>query len=305
MVVIDEATLFLEARSPQGFVETPYLRELVERALLYIKAGFPVHFRGGAGTGKTTLALHIAAKLGRPIVLIYGNDEYNVSDLIGGYFGYKKKTIIDNYVHTVHKTEEDAVRRWVDQRLTTACRYGYTLVYDEFTRSRPETNNVLLSILEERILDLPIPRGGDRYLQVDPNFAAIFTSNPQEYVGVHKSQDALEDRMITIDLDYFDLETEIAITRSKSGISREGAEKIVTLVRALRDVAESEAKPTIRAPIMIAKATKSRKARVSVEDGQFVRICMDILSSAMLRGAASPAVERVRSMIGDSISKYC
>ena len=30
---------------------------------------------------------------------------------------------------------------WIDNRLTTACRYGHTLVYDEFTRSRPYKKN--------------------------------------------------------------------------------------------------------------------------------------------------------------------
>jgi len=47
----------------------------------------------------------------------------------------------------------------------------------------------------------------------------IFTSNPEEYAGVHKTQDALRDRMVTIELDHFDEETEIAITEARSGIA--------------------------------------------------------------------------------------
>ena len=47
------------------FVETPRIRDLTERALDYLAAGFPIHFRGAAGTGKTTLALNVAAQLGR------------------------------------------------------------------------------------------------------------------------------------------------------------------------------------------------------------------------------------------------
>jgi len=39
---------------------------------------------------------------------------------------------------------------WVDNRLTTACANGNTLIYDEFNRSRPEANNALLSVLEGR-----------------------------------------------------------------------------------------------------------------------------------------------------------
>ena len=101
------------------------------------------------------------------------------------------------------KTEDDVAPRCVDNRLTTACREGLTLVYDEFTRSRPEANNALLSVLEEGLLVLPSPnRGGEPdYVPVHPNFAAIFTSNPVEYAGVHQAQDALFERMVTIDLD--------------------------------------------------------------------------------------------------------
>ena len=56
------------------------------------------------------------------------------------------------------------------------------------------------------------------YMKIHPDFVAIFTSNPEEYAGVHRSQDALRDRMITLDLDYFDRETEIIVTMSKSGM---------------------------------------------------------------------------------------
>jgi len=45
---------------------------LAERALAYLEVGYAVHFAGAAGTGKTTLAFHVAAKLGRPVTLIHG-----------------------------------------------------------------------------------------------------------------------------------------------------------------------------------------------------------------------------------------
>ncbi|MBA7636247.1 hypothetical protein ES703_43863 [subsurface metagenome] len=52
----------LEPRPLPNFVETKSVKELSGRALAYIAAGFPIHFRGVSGTGKTTLALHIASK---------------------------------------------------------------------------------------------------------------------------------------------------------------------------------------------------------------------------------------------------
>ena len=177
---------------------TPQVEELIERAFAYLDAGYPINLSGPAGTGKTTLALHLAAKFGRPVMLIHGDDEFGSSDLVGNDIGYRKNRLIDQYVHSVLKEEETMRTLWVDNRLTTACRYGHTLVYDEFTRSRPEANNVLLSVLGEEILNLPKLRyAGEGYLKVDPGFRAIFTSNPEEYAGIHKSQDALMDRLIT------------------------------------------------------------------------------------------------------------
>ena len=46
------------------FVETPYVAQVSERAVGYVRAGFPVHFRGPSGVGKTTMALHVAHQLG-------------------------------------------------------------------------------------------------------------------------------------------------------------------------------------------------------------------------------------------------
>ncbi len=277
MVCAEEPTV-LSLEPEECFVETPYVRNVTERALSYLQAGYPVHFSGPAGTGKTTLAMHVARKLDQPTMLIFGDDEFGSSDLIGGQHGYRSRKVVDRFISRVLKTEEDVSTRWVDNRLTQACREGFTLIYDEFNRSRPEANNVLLSILEERLLALPMISGEGDCLEVHPSFRAIFTSNPEEYAGVHKTQDALRDRMVTIDLDHFDEETEIAITEARSGIARQEAERIVGLVRALRDLGNSCCTPTVRACIIIAKVLKIRRAHAGAHDPVFREICLDVLT---------------------------
>lgn len=303
----DDEALIIEPRPLAGFVETPYVKEITRRAINYIKAGFPVHFRGIAGTGKTTLAMHLASKIGRPVVLLHGDDQLSTSDLVGGEHGYRYRRLVDNFISRVLKTEEDMSKKWTDNRLTIACKNGYTLVYDEFTRSRPEANNILLSVLQEKVMDLPTSRDEEEaYLRVHPNFTAIFTSNPEEYAGVHKAQDALRDRMITLDLDYMDRDTEIAICQAKSGLPRKEAGIIVDIVRGLRDSGEYEFAPTVRAAIMIARSCKTHKGAVVSQDNKiFSQICNDILSSETSRLGTKGSYERARNLVNELIIKKC
>ncbi len=282
--VIEQNRAVLNLRPSADFVETNTTRDLSQRALAYLHAGFPVHFRGPAGTGKTTLALHVAAQLGRPVILIVGDEEFTTSDLIGAQSGYRYRKVVDRFIHSVLKYEEDAQQTWVDNRLTTACREGFTLVYDEFTRSRPEANNVLLTVLEERVLVLPELRRENAYLKVHPEFRAIFTSNPLEYVGVHEAQDALSDRLVTLDLDYFERDTEISIVVARSGLDPHNTARIVDIVRDFRASGEYDQTPTLRASIMIARVVAQQRIAASSDDGRFVRICLDILASKKVFG---------------------
>jgi len=303
-MAINANTTVLEPRSLPNFVETPYVQDITERALAYIAAGFPIHFRGISGTGKTTMAMHVAASIGRPVVMIHGDEEFSTSDLVGGETGFRSRKVVDNYIHTVLKTEEDMQKRRADNRLSVACKNGFALIYDEFTRSRPEANNILLSVLQERMLDLPAPRHGDgNYLNVHPDFTAIFTSNPEEYAGVHRSQDALRDRMITLDLDHFDEETEVRITQFKSGLANGDATKIIKIVRGLRDSDAYEFAPTVRGCIMIAKILAVRHASVDKDDPVFRQTCMDILASETSRIGTAGSQARIREVISELIDQ--
>jgi nitric oxide reductase NorQ protein len=296
-----EKSDILILREGDNFVETPYISELTDRTISYINAGFPVNLSGPAGVGKTTLAFHIAAQIGRPAVFMCGDYEFGTSDLVGGLFGYHKKYMRDNFIRSVLKTDETMTQDWIDNRLTTACQYGLTLIYDEFTRSRPEANNVLLSILEERILVLPGVRGRDGYLKVHPDFCAIFTSNPEEYAGVQKSQDALRDRMVTIELGNFDEETEVAITQAKSKLSPEDCHYIVSLVRRIREAKSNKLTPTVRACVMIGKILNLLGEVAVGGNGTFRQICFDII----LPEVPNQEREIIRQLLDDTVLSHC
>ncbi len=265
--------------SPRQFVSTPAIERVAIRALRYLQSGFSVHLRGPAGTGKTTLALHLADLLTRPIMLIFGDDEFKTSDLIGNQSGYTRKKVVDNYIHTVMKVEDEVRQNWVDSRLTLACREGFTLVYDEFNRSRPEVNNVLLSALEEKLLVLPPSSNQMEYIRVNPNFRAIFTSNPEEYCGVHSTQDALMDRLITINIPEPDELTQQEILVHKTEIDRPSALFIVRLVKAFRHQCSQEKASGLRACLTLAKVAQEHEIIVSAENSEFRDMCADILLS--------------------------
>jgi nitric oxide reductase NorQ protein len=294
-----QTVLRLEPR--EDFVVTPSIEAICNRALSYLEAGYACHFSGPAGSGKTTLAMHVAARRRRPVMLIHGNEEFGTSDLVGGEKGVMSTRVVDNFIHSVLKTEESHRSQWIDNQLTTACRHGYTLVYDEFSRSRPEANNVLLTVLEEGILALPESYYGDSYMHVHPEFRAIFTSNPEEYAGVHKTQNALLDRMITVELGHHDRETEVAITRARAGIGEAEAAAIVDLVRRFRDRGGVETgRPSVRACIMIGRVLRLRGGQANPHDPLFLETCRDVLGSDMVKvkkQGRSVASEEVRRLV--------
>lgn len=301
---MQEVNTVLEPSPLPDFVETNYVNDITDRAYLYIQAGFPIHFRGPSGTGKTTFALHLANKIGRPVVIIHGDAEFKTSDLIGGEQGYRLRMVDDRFIHSVHKYEENMTKQWVNNRLAVAIKYGFTLIYDEFTRSRPEANNILLPILQERMLSTSVTSGGNSYLSVHPDFRAIFTSNPEEYAGVNRTQDALRDRMVTLDVDHFDFETELRITMSKSNLPYEEAEIIVNIVRELRESGKTEFDPTVRACIMIAKTMSVMEATPTSSPSAFKTICQDILTSETSRIGSRTNQERVRTLVDELVDRY-
>jgi gas vesicle protein GvpN len=211
----------------------------------------------------------------------------STSDLVGKESGRQRTYVRDQYVHTVLKVQEEEKPMWVDKALAEACREGYTLVYDEFTRSRPEANNLLLSVLQERVL----PQRGT-HIPVHPDFRAIFTSNPADYAGVHAVQDALVDRMVTVNLQGLDRDTEVAIAKTNSGLSQPEVERIVDLSRAFRSAWIKTLVASVRPCIMIARILSVRAGHADAKDPIFLQTCRDVLLSEARRTGLDPSQDQ-------------
>ncbi|MEM1250850.1 MAG: MoxR family ATPase [Cyanobacteria bacterium P01_H01_bin.21] len=238
---------------PQQFVKTTALEPLMQRALRYLRSGYSIHLEGPTGIGKTTLAMHLAACRKRPMRLVVGSYALAFSE------------------------QQDS---W----LRLACCEGWTLVYDEFNRSRPENNTVLLSALEERILVLTGDCGSE-YIPIHPDFRVIFTSNSEEYCGVYAAQTALLDRLVTMRLPEPNILVQQQLLVELLGISNESATLIIKLVQQFFRQVSPEGQFSLRPKLMIAQVCQRESISISAEDAEFRQVCRDVLLS---RSSQSP-----------------
>lgn len=289
----------------QDFVVTSELDALAQRALRYLDARIPVHFRGRAGCGKTALGLYLAHALGRSVYFLSGDAMRTTESLVGQETGVKTRQVVDRYVHSVRKVEHETSVNWRADVLTQAALGGGTLVYDEFTRSPAQANNALLSVLEEGVLMLPAAAGQGNFAPVHEDFRVIFTSNSLEYAGVQAPQDALIDRMITFDLDDLSAETETAIVAHRTGIAAAHTGPIVALVRDFRRSGAFVQVPTMRASLMIAQIVQSSGLEVSAENGAFCDLVLDVLLSKGADAAKPEPKMRLRSALLKLIAAHC
>ncbi|MBD1380172.1 gas vesicle protein GvpN [Metabacillus arenae] len=273
--------------------------DVIRRTSGYLEAGYPIHFTGPSGVGKTSLALYIAKKRKRPVMLMHGNHELSNKDLIGSYTGYSSKKVIDNYIHSVYKKDEKVSETWKNGRLLEAVKNGYTLVYDEFTRSKPSTNNLFLSILEEGILPLYGTKHSQPFIKVHPEFSVLFTSNPEEYAGVYQTQEALLDRLITIPLQPLGQSEEAVIVSKKTGIDETEAKNVTAFVSRLRESCKKKGNegPSLRASIMIALLAAKADLPIKGDNEEFQQLVMDIVWYQVRKAFEKETDSKVQNVI--------
>ncbi|SHN23296.1 gas vesicle protein GvpN [Gracilibacillus kekensis] len=268
-----------------AFIQDELTKSLLSRSLRYVKTGYPVHFTGPSGSGKTSIAIALANKLKRPVMVMHGNHELDNKDLIGSFSGYTSSKVVDQYVRSVYKKDETVTESWIDGRLLEAVKKGYTLIYDEFSRSSPATNNIFLSVLEEGVLPLYGLKSKRPYVKVHPKFKVIFTSNPDEYAGVYQTQDALLDRLITLHVGYKNKEQEALILREKLGVEKNEAHIISNLVQDLRkEFGKRKGNPSLRLSIQITKIAKNDDIPIKGSNQDFQQLCIDLLSHSVVQG---------------------
>lgn len=165
---------------------------------------------GEVGVGKTTLARAIAEYFDSNFYRIDCSEETLTHTLIGHWDpplviskGYNE----DSYVYGP---------------LPLAMFNGGCLFINEINRMPENTQNILLTALDEKILDIPKLKT----IKAKDNFFVVATLNPSAHVGVTVLGEAIMDRFIWIKLDYQKPEEEVEIVKKEVKLNGGDQEKI-------------------------------------------------------------------------------
>ena len=170
---------------------------------------------GDVGVGKTTIAKALASHYDSNFFRIDCSEETLPHNLVG-YFD-PPLAISNGY------TEES----YIYGPLTKAMLKGGCLFINEINRMPENTQNSLLTSLDERIID--IPKLG--VIKAKINFFVIATQNPAAHIGVTVLGEALKDRFIWIKLEYQNPDEEILIIKKEASLNDPEGEKIAEIAQ--------------------------------------------------------------------------
>ncbi|MFX1338151.1 MAG: AAA family ATPase [Promethearchaeota archaeon] len=173
--------------------------EELKKIILAHSVGKNILIEGEVGVGKTTLASAVSSYLDSKFYRIDCAEETLTHNLIG-YFD-PPLVITKGYI-------EEA---YVYGPLSSAMINGGCLFINEINRMPESTQNILLTALDEKILEIPKLKT----IRANEKFFVIATLNPSAHVGVTVLGEALKDRFIWIKLDYQKPEEEIEIIKQE------------------------------------------------------------------------------------------
>lgn len=155
---------------------------LVERAIIGLSGNRGLMLVGEPGTAKSMLSELLAAA-------ISGVSTHAIQ----GTAGTSEDHIKYSWNYALLLAEGPSTRALVPSPLYLAMRDGLLVRFEEITRCPPEIQDVLVSVLSEKMLIVPELEGPSRVLHARPGFNVIATANVRDR-GVHEMSSALKRR---------------------------------------------------------------------------------------------------------------
>lgn len=224
----------------------------LEQVLLCLKTGHHALIEGPVGSGKTTLALAAAEALGRSWVRVDADRRMTETSLTGWFEPARVQT-------------QGFIREsFIEGPLVRAMETGGVLFLNELNRLPESAQNVLLSALDEKRLELP--RLGA--IEAVEGFAVIATQNPAEYIGTGALGEAVRDRFEGFWLDYPEEAAERAIyaERAAGEVSDSDLSWALGVIRKSRLDKDLQRGASLRAGIAwvdLMRGARAQKAQVS------------------------------------------
>ncbi|MHA1915962.1 MAG: AAA family ATPase [Promethearchaeota archaeon] len=218
--------------------------EELKQIVLAHSVGKNILLEGNVGVGKTTLARAIAEyyssnDANTNISKFYRVDcsEELLPHNLVGYFD-PPLVIAKGYIEDSYKYGP----------LASAMLNGGCLFINEINRMPENTQNSLLTALDERILDI----SKLKVIKAHQDFFVVATQNPAAHVGVTVLGEALKDRFIWINLSYQQPEEEIQIIKQESKIASDKIARISQeIIQATRTTTSIRRGSSIRGAIDI------------------------------------------------------
>lgn len=212
------AACLMRAAEPSYFIEPPWGKFILD---LWPKLPEcpAVLMEGARGTGKTLIALVIAARLGRPCLLVNCQPDMTAEMLLGT---------------PRIKAGSDY---WSPGPIMLAAQHNAILVLDEFNVLSPAAQLGIKPICDGVIKGLYIPYTGERIEWPDPR--VICCVNP-DYQGTRMLQEACRDTMETVCCDYLPQADEIRMICARTGADKDVVSNAVNCANAIRAAARGE-----------------------------------------------------------------
>ena len=145
---------------------------------------------------------------------------------------------------------------------------GGCLFINEINRIPEASQNILLTALDEGILEVPKLST----IRAKDSFFVVATQNPEAHIGVTALGEALKDRFVWVKLDFQPEEEELGIVIQEVDLHSKGQHEIaalaVKITRATRSDEDIRQGASVRAAIDIAALIKANRAMQPEETAQ-------------------------------------